>query len=237
MANFTPIKQYRHLFFDLDHTLWDFEKNAAETIYTLYDTFGLHQFGKFSSTDFYKKYSAINHRMWRQYHEGKITQEQLRVQRFEQTLTKLGLEPEQVPADLHEAFTTLCPTKTALFPYTHETLAYLKNKYVLHIITNGFKEVQAIKMASSNLHQYFAEVITSECAGCSKPDTKIFQHALSLAGVKAADCLMIGDSLEADILGAKNAGIDQVFFNPEKKRHNQRVTYEISCLSELMEIL
>jgi putative hydrolase of the HAD superfamily len=237
MAKITPTKQYQHIFFDLDHTLWDFEKNAAETIYALYDTFALHQFGKFTSTDFYKKYSYINQRMWRQFHEGKITQQQLRTGRFEKTLTKLGLAPEQVPPGLHEAFTTICPTKTAVFPYTHETLAYLKSKYVLHIITNGFKEVQAVKLQASNLKQYFAEVITSECVSCSKPDKKIFQHALERAGVKAQNCLMVGDSLEADILGAHNAGIDQVFFNPEKKRHSIRATHEINCLSQLMDIL
>jgi len=237
MARYTPVKEYQHLFFDLDHTLWDFEKNAAETIYSLYDIFELHQFGKFTSTDFYKKYSFINQRMWRLFHEGKITQQELRVGRFEITLTKLGLQPEQVPTGLHEAFTTICPTKTAVFPYTHETLSYLKSKYVLHIITNGFKDVQAIKMSSSNLGQYFSEVITSECANCTKPDKKIFQHAMERAGVKPENCLMVGDSLEADILGAKNAGIDQVFFNPDKKRHAQKVTYEISCLSQLMTIL
>jgi putative hydrolase of the HAD superfamily len=230
-------KQYKHLFFDLDHTLWDFEKNAEETILHLYDTYQLNQFGKFTSTDFYKKYSYINHRMWRQYHEGKITQQELRVQRFALTLTKLGLEPNQVPEGLHEAFTTICPTKTAVFPFTHETLTYLKNKYVLHIITNGFKDVQAIKLAAANLGQYFSEVITSESVGCTKPDKRIFQHALECAGVMPAQCLMIGDSLEADILGAKNAGIDQVFFNPERKRHAQQVTYEISCLRELQHIL
>jgi putative hydrolase of the HAD superfamily len=237
MASYTPLKEYKHLFFDLDHTLWDFEKNAAETIYSLYDTFGLHQFGKFTSTDFYKKYSSINQRMWRQYHEGKITQQELRVGRFTITLTKLGLKPEQVPTGLHEAFTSLCATKSGVFPFTHEVLNYLKSKYKLHIITNGFKDVQAIKMKSSNLNQYFSEIITSECANCIKPDRKIFDFALEKAGVKPADCLMIGDSLEADILGAKNAGIDQVFFNPNKKRHVHRVTYEISCLSQLMQIL
>ncbi|WP_026463301.1 YjjG family noncanonical pyrimidine nucleotidase [Adhaeribacter aquaticus] len=236
MAKYIP-KQYRHIFFDLDHTLWDFEKNAAETILSLYDSYELHKFGKFTSTDFYKKYSYVNQRMWQQYHEGKITQKELREKRFELTLTKLGLEPEQIPHGLHESFLTICPTKTAVFPYCHETLDYLKEKYVLHIITNGFKDQQAIKMASSNLNQYFTEVITSECAGCLKPQRQIFEYALNKTGVKASDCLMIGDSLEADILGAKNAGMDQVFFNPEKKKHAQNVTFEISCLSQLKHIL
>ncbi|QMU27172.1 YjjG family noncanonical pyrimidine nucleotidase [Adhaeribacter radiodurans] len=234
---FFPLKTYKHLFFDLDHTLWDFEKNAEETILVLYNQFELAKFGQFSSTDFYKKYSYINHRMWRQYHEGKITQQELRVNRFEQTLLKLGLTPEQIPVGLPEAFTTLCPQKTAVFPYTYQVLNYLQKKYTLHIITNGFKDVQKIKMASSDLHGYFTEVITSECINCSKPDRKIFEHALNRANVKAVDSLMIGDSLEADILGAKNAGIDQIYFNPAKKRHYQKVTYEISCLSELMRVL
>ncbi len=232
-----PLKTYKHLFFDLDHTLWDFEKNAEETIHTLYHEFKLAQFSQFTSTDFYQKYSQINHRMWRQFHEGKITQQQLRTGRFEQTLTKLGLTPEQIPAGLSEAFTTLCPTKTAVFPYTYEVLAYLQRKYTLHIITNGFKEVQQIKMKASVLLPYFTEVITSECVNCAKPDKKIFDHALDRAQVNARDCLMIGDSLEADMLGARNAGIDHVYFNPAKKRHHAKVTYEISCLSELMRVL
>ncbi|QNF35822.1 noncanonical pyrimidine nucleotidase, YjjG family [Adhaeribacter swui] len=232
-----PLKNYKHIFFDLDHTLWDFEKNAEETILTLYDQFELAKFKKFTSAAFYQQYSIINHRMWQLFHQGKITQQELRVNRFTQTLTTLGLTPEQIPTGLPEAFTTLCPTKTAVFPYTYDVLNYLQSKYKLHIITNGFKDVQKIKMTSSKLHGYFTEVITSECINCSKPDPKIFEYALTRANVKAADCLMIGDSLEADILGAQNVGIDQIFFNPDKKRHHQQVTYEISCLSELMRVL
>ena len=232
-----PLKTYQHLFFDLDHTLWDFEKNAEETILALYDEFNLARFGKFTSTDFYRQYSQINHRMWRLFHEGKITQQELRTGRFEKTFTKLGLAKAEIPAGLSEAFTSVCPTKTAVFPYTYEVLGYLQRKYTLHIITNGFKEVQQVKMTASNLHPYFTEVITSECANCVKPDKKIFDHALHRAQVNAQDCLMIGDSLEADMLGARNAGIDQVFFNPAKKCHHAQVTYEISCLSELMQVL
>jgi putative hydrolase of the HAD superfamily len=231
------MKAYRHIFFDLDHTLWDFEKNSQETIYTLYDQFGLHTFGMFDCTDFYKKYSYVNYRMWRLYNLGKIGQQELRETRFEMTLTKLGLTKEQIPVGLSEAYLSLCPTKTAVFPFAHETLQYLHPKYDLHILTNGFKDVQHIKLSSSNLQGYFKEIITSECSGFKKPDPECFAYALSRANVMASECLMIGDNLEADILGAKNAGIDQVFFNPEKKRHFQRVTHEIQCLSELMQLL
>jgi len=232
------IKTYRHLFFDLDHTLWDFEKNSEETLHHLYDHFNLGQLGNFSRDSFYKKYSFINHRLWDLFHKGKISQQELRKNRFVKTLTGLGVAEADVPTGLGDAFTYICPTKSAVFPFTHEVLDYLKEKYVLHIITNGFKDVQAVKLKSSKLDGYFTEVITSECINCTKPDKRIFQHALERAGITAQESLMIGDSLEADILGAMNAGIDQVYFNPEvKQRHQLRATYEVKCLSELKTFL
>ncbi|WP_205504639.1 YjjG family noncanonical pyrimidine nucleotidase [Rufibacter psychrotolerans] len=230
-------KTYRHLFFDLDHTLWDFEKNSAETLYHLYDHYKLGELGNFSRDSFYRKYSFVNQRLWDLYHKGKITQQQLRENRFVKCLTGLGMAAEAVPVGISEDFTSICPTKTAVFPFTHEVLAYLREKYVLHIITNGFKDVQYIKLKSSKLDVYFSEIITSECANCTKPDRKIFLHALERAGVTAQESLMIGDSLDADILGAMNAGIDQVLFNPERKRPRLKPTYEIHCLSELKTFL
>lgn len=232
------MKKYTHLFFDLDHTLWDFEKNTEETIHHLYQEYNLARFGTFTYTDFYKKYSYINTRLWHKYNLGKITQQQLREARFTQTLSKLGVPENEIPLELEADYIRICPTKSAVFPFTHETLSYLKSKYELHIITNGFKESQALKMASAQLHAYFGEVITSECTGFGKPDKRIFQHALERAkATHAGNCLMVGDNLEADIIGAQNAGIDQVFFNPEGKKHPLKITYEISCLSELMQIL
>ncbi|KAA3439770.1 YjjG family noncanonical pyrimidine nucleotidase [Rufibacter hautae] len=230
-------KTYRHLFFDLDHTLWDFEKNSEETLFHLYDQYKLDQLGNFSRDSFYKKYSFVNQRLWDLYHKGKITQQQLRENRFIKCLTDLGMEATDVPEGISKAFIDLCPTKTAVFPFTHEVLGYLKNKYVLHIITNGFKDVQYIKMKSAKLDAYFSEIITSDCINCTKPDKRIFQHALDRAGVSAQESLMIGDSLEADVLGAMNAGIDQVFFNPEKKRPRLKPTYEVHCLSQLKTFL
>ncbi|WP_210463360.1 YjjG family noncanonical pyrimidine nucleotidase [Rufibacter roseolus] len=230
-------KTYRHLFFDLDHTLWDFEKNSEETLHHLYDHYKLDQLGNFTRDSFYRKYSFVNQRMWDQYHKGKITQQQLRENRFVKCLTDLGVAPTDIPEGISKAFIDICPTKTAVFPFTHEVLGYLKEKYVLHIITNGFKDVQYIKMRSAKLDSYFSEIITSECINCTKPDKRIFQHALQRAGVTAQESLMIGDSLEADVLGAMNAGIDQVFFNPEKKRPRLKPTYEVHCLSQLKTFL
>lgn len=233
------MKRYTHLLFDLDHTLWDFEKNSEETLHTLFDRFALGQHGKFDSDSFYRKYKFVNTRLWDLYNKGKISQEELRSARFVKTLTGLGLGTHQIPAGISEAYTALCPTKTAVFPYTFEVLDYLRPKYSLHIITNGFKEVQYIKMNSSKLNSYFKEIVTSECCGYKKPDKRIFEHTLERIQVTADQCLMIGDNLECDIAGARQAGIDQVYFNPEKARTKRRPkpTYQIRCLSELKSIL
>ncbi|MFD3003260.1 YjjG family noncanonical pyrimidine nucleotidase [Pontibacter toksunensis] len=233
------MKIYTHILFDLDHTLWDFEKNSEETLYTLYDQFELASFGKFDSSSFYKKYKFVNTRLWDMYNKGRIKQAELRESRFVKTLTGLGLEPHEVPQGLSEAYMELCPTKTAVFPFTFEVLEYLQPKYGLHILTNGFKDAQHVKMASSKLHGYFKEIVTSECCGYKKPDRRMFEHLLELINVQPEECLMVGDNFECDIEGARDAGIDQVYFNPEKikKKGALKPTYEIHCLSQLKEML
>ncbi|PJJ47715.1 YjjG family noncanonical pyrimidine nucleotidase [Hymenobacter chitinivorans] len=237
MPIFAPAKQYRHLFFDLDHTLWDFEKNADETLRTLFERHNLGRFGTFTVDQFIDRYRDVNHALWRLYQNNKITQQQLRSIRFVRTLTKLGVDEADVPFNISQQFTDLLPQKSAVFPFTHEVLDYLQGKYTMHLITNGFKDIQHLKLTSSNLTDYFQEVITSECSGYLKPDARMFRHALARTGATAAESLMIGDNLECDVLGAYNAGIDQVYFNPEKRRHFASTTYEISCLSELRDIL
>ncbi|TPG60189.1 YjjG family noncanonical pyrimidine nucleotidase [Hymenobacter nivis] len=227
---------YRHLFFDLDHTLWDFETNADETLATLYDRHALARHGA-DLPAFKRVYSDVNQALWRMYQANKITQKQLREARFVRTLAKLGVAAADVPPTLSAEFTDLLPEKSAVFPHTHETLAYLHKKYTLHLITNGFEDVQHRKLASSNLAQYFDQVITSEHSGHLKPDRRMFAHALQAAGAGAPESLMIGDNLECDVLGAHNAGIDQVYFNPAKRRHFAQVTYEISSLDELRAFL
>ncbi|GAB3529337.1 YjjG family noncanonical pyrimidine nucleotidase [Pontibacter brevis] len=233
------MKAYTHILFDLDHTLWDFEKNSEETLYTLYDQFELASFGKFDSKSFYKKYKFVNTRLWDLYNKGRIKQAELRESRFVKTLTGLGLEPHEVPQGLSEAYMELCPTKTAVFPFTFEVLDYLRPKYGLHILTNGFKDAQHVKMTSSNLHGYFKEIVTSECCGYKKPDRRMFEHLLERINVQPEECLMVGDNYECDIEGARDAGIDQVFFNPEKvkRKGSSKPTYEIHCLSQLKEML
>ncbi|OGX89521.1 YjjG family noncanonical pyrimidine nucleotidase [Hymenobacter coccineus] len=228
---------YRHLFFDLDHTLWDFETNADETLTTLYERHALARHGTFDLPAFKRVYSDVNQALWRMYQANKVTQQQLREARFVRTLAKLGVAAADVPPTLSAEFTDILPEKSAVFPHTHETLDYLRGKYTLHLITNGFEDVQHRKLASSNLAQYFDQVITSEHSGHLKPDPRMFAHALQAAGARAPESLMVGDNLECDVLGAHNAGIDQVYFNPAKRRHFAQVTYEISSLDELRAFL
>ena len=227
---------YRHLFFDLDHTLWDFETNANETLATLYDRHALARHG-IRLPDFNRVYNEVNHALWRLYQANKVTQTQLREIRFVRTLGKLGMAAVDVPPTLSAEFTEILPEKSAVFPHTHETLAYLRGKYTLHLITNGFEDVQHRKLTASNLKQYFDQVITSEHSGHLKPDPRMFAHALQAAGARAPESLMVGDNLECDVLGAHNAGIDQVYFNPARRRHFVQTTYEISSLDELRAFL
>ncbi|RZK30279.1 MAG: noncanonical pyrimidine nucleotidase, YjjG family, partial [Hymenobacter sp.] len=229
---------YRHLFFDLDHTLWDFATNAHETLHQLYHDYELARHGTFSFEQFSDRYNEVNHALWRLYQANKVTQKQLREIRFARTFSKLGVAEADIPADISARFTDILPQKSAVFPHTHEVLGYLRDKgYVLHLITNGFEDVQHIKLASSQLTDYFQEIITSETSGCLKPDPRMFAHSLARAGATAAESLMIGDNLECDVLGAYNAGIDQVYFNPERRRHFVQTTYEIASLDELRNFL
>ena len=228
------MKAYRHLFFDLDHTLWDFETNAHETLEQLFTDYDLARHGLFTFAEFSSRYRDVNHALWRLYQNNKVTQKQLRETRFVRTLTRLGMAEAAIPSDISDRFTDILPRKAAVFPHTHEVLTYLKDKgYRLHLITNGFEDVQHVKLASSQLTNYFEEIITSEHSGFLKPDPRMFAHALTRAGATTAESLMVGDNLECDILGAYNSGIDQVYFNPDKRRHFAETTYEISSLDEL----
>jgi len=229
--------KYKHIFFDLDHTLWDFEKNSAETLTELYHKFNLNEFGVDSLELFIKVYQNRNEVMWEQYRYGKIDRDTLRNKRFEFTFDDLGIEEVALSNFLSEEYIRIAPYKTNLFPDTHEVLTYLKEKYVLHIITNGFVETQFKKMNSSQLTDYFSEIIISEQTGFKKPDPNIFIHAIEKANTNADESLMIGDNLDVDIAGARSANIDQVYFNPNKVAHTHRSTYEISSLIELKDFL
>ena len=231
------MKKYKHIFFDLDNTLWDFERNSTETLNELYHTHQLKDLGVTSSDIFIKTYQERNAMMWEQYRLGKIDKETLRNKRFAFTFWDLGLDADLAPDALADDYIRISPKKNYLFPHAHEALTYLRGKYSLHIITNGFQEAQYIKLDSAGLSKYFVEVIISEHTGFKKPDVNIFYHSLEKANASAQECLMVGDGLEVDVIGAMNAGWDAVYFNPNKIMHNEKVPYEISSLDELKNFL
>ncbi len=231
------MKNKKHIFFDLDHTIWDFDKNAEETLFELYATYNLKKLGLPSVEVFIETYTQNNHALWADYHLGKISKEVLRQTRFKKTFIDLGLSPEVIPENFENDYVQICPTKTNLFPQAHQTLKYLKNKYHLHLISNGFKESTEYKVKNTYLTPYFKNVIISEVVGSNKPHKAIFDYALSKAGGKISESVMIGDSLEADIRGAQNIGMDAIFFNPNRVLKPFDVPFEIYCLAELQEKL
>jgi putative hydrolase of the HAD superfamily len=231
-----PIK-YKHIFFDLDHTIWDFDKNAEEALRELYILYRLKKLGLYSADLFIETYTRNNHRLWAEYHTGRITKDQLREARFKQTFLELGMDPELIPVGFEDAYVKLCPTKTNLFPDAHQTLEYLSSKYALHLISNGFQESTEIKISGTDIGKYFQNVVISEVVGVNKPDPAIFEHAINLAGAAIPESLMIGDSLEADVYGALNAGMDAIYFNPMNLPKPDDVPVQITQLKELMLLL
>ncbi len=231
------MKRYQHIFFDLDHTLWDFETNSKQALQQIFDENELSNKGITSFEKFHEKYVPINDRYWARYHNGIVNKAQVRHGRFYDTLLQFGVKDTELAEKMAESYVTLSPRMTALFPNAVEVLNYLQQKYKLHLITNGFAEVQWIKLEHSGLRAFFEHIIISEEVGTQKPDKEIFEIAMQRAGTTADACIMIGDNYNTDIQGAKSAGIDQVFFNPGKNRKREPVTYEITTLMELKGIL
>lgn len=227
---------FKAVFFDLDHTLWDFERNAEESLKHLHDIHDLNRH-KVSADDFVTEYSRINHEMWRQYHKGEIDKEFLRTQRFIRTFLHFGIPETLIPSNLWDQYLELLPLRTHLMEGCIETLEYLLPNYPMTIITNGFKEVQHLKMQNSRLAPYFRHVVISEHVGHQKPAREIFEHALALNACEATEVIMIGDNLEADIQGAKNAGIKSVFYNPAGMEDTVGADYVIRELTALKSIL
>ena len=232
------MNKYKHIFFDLDHTLWDFETNAKQTLHDLYINNALQEKGVDNFNDFFSKYSHHNHRLWDKYTKGLIKQEELRWKRMWLALLDYKIADEALSRKLSLEFLALLPTKTNLFPYTIEILTYLRNKnYQLHLITNGFESVQHNKLMGCGLRDYFVEVITSEGSNSLKPHKEIFDFALQLTKAELEDSIMIGDNIDADIEGGINAGMDTIYVNHLNTEKYHKANHTIFHLKELEEIL
>lgn len=237
----TTVMKYTHLFFDLDHTLWDFEANSRQTLEELYDSLQLKDRGINDFDLFHRNYLVHNDKLWDRYRNGYIKVDELRWKRMWLALLDFKVADEPLAREMGLRFLDLLPTRKLLFPYTIEILDYLSEKnYQLHLITNGFEKTQHGKLKSSGLDKYFKEVITSEGSNSLKPHKEIFDYAFKRTNALPEQSIMIGDTIEVDILGALNAGIDQVHVNHLTHEpipvNGQLPTYTVYSLKELERI-
>jgi len=230
-------QKYRHIIFDLDRTLWDFDKNSVSALRDLYVNMQLQKRGIGNFDVFHQTYKKINAGLWEEYRNGTVTRETLSLNRFLVTIRECGIQDVALATALSEGYVKHVAEKTQLFPYTHETLKYLKKKYTLHVLTNGFAEVQFKKLDLSGLRDYFVHIITSEEAGAHKPSPYIFKYALNKIAATSDECLMVGDDPEVDLVGARACGMDQMFVNYDGISVPHQFTYEISQLSEIPNLL
>ena len=221
------------IFFDLDHTLWDFQKNSALTFDFLLKKYQIN----IDLNKFLNIYIPINFSYWKLYRDEKITKEFLRYNRLKSSLEKLNISlSDDVINKIADDYVISLPVNNFLIKDTILVLDYLRNKYRLHIITNGFTEVQNKKIVNSQIKKYFHSIIDSETVGVKKPNIKIFDYALKVSGARSKNSLMIGDNLEADILGALNAGFHAIHFNNNNEAPHEHCLI-LNELKSLMECL
>jgi len=219
----------KHIFFDLDHTLWDFETNSSQTFSFIFEKNGLGM----DLLRFNEVYRPINQKYWKLYREDRVSKADLRYFRLRETFEALNeVVSDEMIHLLSEEYITYLTRHNALFANAIEVLSYLRERYRMHIITNGFEEVQHRKLQSSNLLPFFEHVITSEKVGVKKPDPRIFRYAMEMSGAEPFESVMVGDSFEADILGARNVGMQTIFceFNGEV------ATEPVPTIANLLEI-
>jgi putative hydrolase of the HAD superfamily len=231
------IKGIKHIFFDLDNTLWDFEKNSREALLHLFLEHHIEKKCGVGFNTFIDTYEAINHDLWHKYSLQLTTKAELRYQRFYKAFLEFGYKDLNLANTWADDYLKLSPYKTHLIEGTMDVLDYLKDKYTLHIITNGFKEVQHIKLDCCNLKPYFEHIIISEEHGFNKPDIRIFELAQNLTNSIDVECVMIGDNYDTDIVGALNAKWKTIHLSNEKVINVSGNFYPIQQLNELKELL
>ncbi len=227
------MKNITHVFFDLDHTLWDYDRNAQETLSEIHSNLELQEFVELEK--FIKSFYSINDELWTRFNSGLIQREDIQRTRFASLFEKLGIRNEN-HLEISRYFVTFCSSKPHLMPEAIDALEYLKRKYRLHIITNGFKDVQPQKLKSSGIEKYFEIVVTSDGSKSRKPSPGIFEYALKLVEGKKEECVMIGDNPKTDIHGARDFGFRTILFDPSGKKRSM-ADATIQSLSELIRIL
>lgn len=229
--------KYRYIFFDLDRTLWDFDAAAEVAFEKIYEQYHLKERGIPSPHEFYMVYHPLNEKLWELYRANQITKDDLNRTRFLKPLEHYGIHDVELADHLSEDYIYWSPRIVRLVPGTMELLEYLKPKYHLHLITNGFQEVQHTKLNGSGLEPFFETLTVSEEIGIKKPNPEIFEYALKKAGATPEESLMIGDEMAVDIDGARAAGIDQIFFNATGQPNQGECTYEVRSLLEIKNLI
>jgi putative hydrolase of the HAD superfamily len=221
------------VFFDLDHTLWDFDRNSEMAFQQIFSD----RFPAIRCSDFIEKYIPINQNCWKLYQNDQITHVELRYNRLKFSFDALGISVSDSDIDdIANEYIECLPNNNYLFEGAVEVLEYLKPKYKLHIITNGFASVQEKKIRNAALSDYFTTITNSELAGVKKPNSIIFDYAVNLAQTRKENSIMIGDCLDADVNGALNAGLDAIFFNEKKTQVSENIK-QITNLLELKKYL
>ena len=221
--------QIKHIFFDLDHTLWDFETNSAKAFDFIFKDNKV----EVDLNSFLRIYAPINHSYWKLYREEKVSKKDLRYKRLKETFDILNYSiTDDLINHLAIVYIDNLPNYNMLFEGTIDVLDYLSPKYEMHIITNGFEEVQTKKMENSGIIKYFNKIITSESVGVKKPNPRIFDYALQSANARAEQSIMIGDNYEADVQGALNMRMSAIFCNFDLQSVGENIL-SIGHLSEL----
>ncbi|MFK8058815.1 MAG: YjjG family noncanonical pyrimidine nucleotidase [Polaribacter sp.] len=224
----------KHIFFDLDHTLWDFEKNSALTFEKIFVENNIN----LKINEFLEVYIPLNLKYWKLYREEKVSKEELRYSRLKKTFDAVNYDvSDNLINKIADDYITNLANFNHLFDGIFELLDYLKEKYVLHIITNGFEEIQSEKMINSKIHHYFNQIITSESVGVKKPNPKVFNFALEVANANTNNSIMIGDSLEADIYGAINIGLKAIHCNFTDVNSTSKDFITVKTLLEIKQYL
>lgn len=228
--------KYNHLFFDLDRTLWDFDRNSKEAITELFVKHDMVSRLGVDSEAFLNIYKRKNDSLWDRYRREEVKKDELRALRFYESFQHFGYDDAELGLTFNNEYVVVSSSKTNLVAGAAEMLEYLGSQYQLHVITNGFVEAQNRKLDNCDIRRYFKEVIISDGMGFKKPDKRIFHYAMRLAKAKSADSLMIGDDYGPDVLGAKSVGMDQVFFNRSNQLSNE-ATYTIENLKQMKDFL
>jgi putative hydrolase of the HAD superfamily len=226
----------KHVLFDLDNTLWDFSGNSKKILAEIFTAFELNKIRQIDFTTFHKQYIFRNEFLWKEYALGNATKEEVRFNRFFVTLSDFGISDYKLASDIADYYIHHTRTQKDLLPHAIEILEYLQGKYDLHIITNGFEEVQLFKIRNSGIDRYFKTITTAEAANALKPDKRIFDFALRSIQAPASACLYIGDSAEVDGTGAINAGMEFIWLR-NQKTNSDYPFQQVSTLAELTELL